>query len=83
MAVRVDESRKGEAVHLPIFYLPRVTRSLRRLAATAALALLLVPAASARPLVSIFYYPWYGNPALDGGYQMWTQNGHAPPHDLY
>ena len=60
-----------------------MTRSLRRLAATTALALLVVPAASARPLVAIFYYPWYGTPALDGDYQMWTQNGHAPPHDLY
>jgi glycoprotein endo-alpha-1,2-mannosidase len=47
-------------------------------------ALVLVPAAgAARPLAAIFYYPWYGNPNMDGGYQMWTQNGHDAPHDLY
>ena len=29
--------------------------------------------------VSIFYYPWYGTPALDGAYQHWHQNGARPP----
>jgi glycoprotein endo-alpha-1,2-mannosidase len=53
-------------------------------AVTALVALVLVPAAgAARPIAAIFYYPWYGNPNMDGGYQMWTQNGHAAPHDLY
>ena len=28
---------------------------------------------------AIFYYPWYGTPALDGGYQHWQQNGNTPP----
>jgi len=60
-----------------------VKRALRRLAATALLALCAAPAAAARPTVAIFYYPWYGNPASDGDYQMWAQNGHAPPRDIY
>jgi hypothetical protein len=33
--------------------------------------------------VAIFYYPWYANPATDGGWQHWDQNGHHPPADLY
>jgi hypothetical protein len=46
--------------------------------------MLVVPAvASAAPTVAIFYYPWYGNPSSDGGYEMWAQNGHAPPGDIY
>jgi glycoprotein endo-alpha-1,2-mannosidase len=49
---------------------------------TCALALVLVPAAAAKS-VSIFYYPWYGTPGLDGGYEMWSQNGHFPPQDIY
>jgi hypothetical protein len=31
---------------------------------------------------SIFYYPWYGNPQVDGSYMHWNQNGHVPPLDL-
>ncbi len=31
---------------------------------------------------SIFYYPWYGNPAHDGAYLHWGQGGHVPPFDL-
>ena len=31
---------------------------------------------------SIFYYPWYGTPKLDGSYEHWDQNGHLPPLDL-
>jgi hypothetical protein len=45
-----------------------------------------VPAAattSAHHRVAIFYYPWYGNPTRDGGYEMWLQNGHVPPRDIY
>jgi hypothetical protein len=49
------------------------------------LVLLAAPAAGAgrpeRP-VSIFYYPWYGTPALDGAYQHWQQGGHLPPADI-
>jgi hypothetical protein len=83
MAVGVDESGQRQGVvHRPIFYLLPV-RTLRRLLATLVLALVAVPAASARPHVAIFYYPWYGTPLMDGGYQMWTQNGHVAPHDLY
>jgi glycoprotein endo-alpha-1,2-mannosidase len=32
-----------------------------------------------RPRVAIFFYPWYGTPALDGGYKHWSQNGSVPP----
>jgi glycoprotein endo-alpha-1,2-mannosidase len=49
------------------------------------LLLVLVPAAGATrpvPAVSIFYYPWYGTPALDGSYQHWQQGGHLPPRDI-
>jgi glycoprotein endo-alpha-1,2-mannosidase len=47
--------------------------------------LLLAPAATAaspRPPVSIFYYPWYGTPALDGSYEHWQQGWHLPPSDI-
>jgi hypothetical protein len=33
--------------------------------------------------VAIFYYPWYGTPAQDGGWQHWNQNSHRPPGDVY
>jgi hypothetical protein len=33
------------------------------------------------PVVSAFYYPWFGS-AEDGGYAHWAQNGHAPPVDI-
>jgi hypothetical protein len=33
--------------------------------------------------VAIFYYPWYGTPTADGGWQHWNQNNHQPPADLY
>src|ERR671922_2545279 len=41
-----------------------------------------VPAARAAT-VAIFYYPWYGTPAWDGGWVHWNQNGHHPPGDVY
>jgi len=31
---------------------------------------------------SIFYYPWYGTPKLDGKYLHWNVRGHLPPDDL-
>jgi glycoprotein endo-alpha-1,2-mannosidase len=38
----------------------------------AVVAALAAPAgAQAGPRVSIFYYPWYGTPALDGGWEHW------------
>jgi glycosyl hydrolase family 99 len=47
----------------------------------------LVPAAGARvhktAPVAIFYYPWYGTPAVDGTWGHWNQNGHVPPRDVY
>jgi len=44
------------------------------------MALLGVPAAAAQapvpdPRVSIFYYPWYGNPARDSGWEHWLMPG--------
>jgi hypothetical protein len=43
------------------------------------LALLVFPAvAQAAPRISIFYYPWYGNPARDGGWEHWLMPGSAP-----
>jgi hypothetical protein len=35
-----------------------------------------------RARVAIFYYPWYGTAARDGGWQHWNQDGHLPPADL-
>lgn len=64
-------------------------RAPRALAAGALLAVLAIPAAGgatralpAHP-VAVFYYPWYGTPHADGQYEMWTQNGHRPPRDIY
>jgi glycoprotein endo-alpha-1,2-mannosidase len=34
------------------------------------------------PRASIFFYPWYGTPGLDGAYLHWGQNGHAPPGEV-
>ena len=48
--------------------------------ATAGLCL---PAAARAGTVAIFYYPWYGTPAVDGTWVHWNQNGHVPPGDLY
>jgi len=56
----------------------------RRLIALLAFCLLALPAGAgaATAPVSIFYYPWYGTPALDGAYEHWGQDGHIPPADL-
>jgi hypothetical protein len=32
--------------------------------------------------VAAFYYPWYGNPSIDGQWIHWTQNNHLPPQDI-
>ncbi len=56
---------------------------LRRLSAVGLIsACLAVPAAHAAT-VAIFYYPWYGTPARDGGWEHWNQNNHRPPADVY
>ena len=34
------------------------------------------------PTSAIFYYPWFGNPVHDGGYDHWQQNGHDPAADI-
>jgi glycoprotein endo-alpha-1,2-mannosidase len=51
-------------------------KALRLTAVAAALLAFALPAAAqaapqAAPRVSIFYYPWYGNPARDGGWEHW------------
>jgi len=40
------------------------------------------PAAAAPVRSAIFFYPWYSNPAHDGGYTHWQQGQHTPPLDL-
>jgi hypothetical protein len=49
----------------------------------AALLTLCLPglALAETPVVSAFYYPWFGSQE-DGGYEHWAQNGHAPPTDI-
>jgi hypothetical protein len=51
-------------------------------------AMVAVLAAASRPAagvltkgrsVAIFYYPWYGTPTRDGGWQHWNQHGAIPP----
>ena len=32
--------------------------------------------------VSAFYYPWYGNLAIDGTWRHWNDLGHSPPDDI-
>ena len=62
-------------------------RPLLACTALAGLAALAPAAASARPdgpgqqriRSAIFYYAWYGTPALDGGFRHWQQNGARPP----
>ncbi|HSC92330.1 MAG TPA: hypothetical protein VLB86_11805 [Gaiellaceae bacterium] len=56
---------------------------LRRLTPLLAVAALLLPAqATAAARTSIFYYPWYGTPRLDGDFVHWQQNGAAPPQQI-
>ena len=65
-----------------------VTRAMRR--ALFLLLAVLIPAAGgsvaaegAAPVrVAIFYYPWYGTPALDGAYEHWQQRGYRPPASI-
>ncbi|MEV6108117.1 ThuA domain-containing protein [Streptomyces sp. NPDC051940] len=32
--------------------------------------------------VHLFYYPWYGSPAVLGSWRHWQQGGHTPPDDI-
>jgi len=61
----------------------RVLQLLAPVALAAAVASTGAGAAGPARTVAIFYYGWYGNPAHDGAYQWWTQNGHSPPADIY
>ena len=57
------------------------------ISAAAIIAAIFTAAAAAYPYeetepvgeVAIFYYPWYGTPAQDGGWQHWTQREQEPP----
>ncbi|MSY60596.1 MAG: alpha-mannosidase [Actinobacteria bacterium] len=49
--------------------------------------LMATPTATASPgavsrVASIFYYPWYGVPSVEGAWVHWGQNGHQPPDDI-
>src|SRR5690242_19553059 len=39
-------------------------------------------AADAAPTASIFYYPWYGTPALDGDYEHWQTAAQTAPEEI-
>jgi glycoprotein endo-alpha-1,2-mannosidase len=64
-----------------------VLRAISAVAVATIVALAAIPAAGSGAreprFAAVFYYPWYGNPHDDGQYQMWTQNGHTPPRDIY
>jgi hypothetical protein len=67
----------------------RVIAAAAALAATPALLAALLPgsaaatpAAGARPAASIFYYPWYGTPALDGDYDHWQTAAQTAPEEI-
>lgn len=32
--------------------------------------------------VHLFYYPWYGTPAVNGSWRHWPQGGHTPPDGI-
>jgi glycoprotein endo-alpha-1,2-mannosidase len=49
-----------------------ILRALRLITVVLALAAFPAAAAQAAPGVSIFYYPWYGTPAVDGGWTHWV-----------
>src|ERR671936_1272696 len=57
---------------------------MRRLLPAMLCAVLLAPATARAGEIrsAIFFYPWYSNPAHDGEYAHWQQNGHAPPFDV-
>lgn len=69
-------------------------RTLAFLTAATATAALITGAASSRTAipgspggagageVAIFYYPWYGTIAVDGGWQHWQQHGNDPPSTI-
>ncbi len=40
------------------------------------------PATGPTPRVSIFYYAWYGTPAVDGTWLHWSQGGYVPPRAI-
>jgi hypothetical protein len=39
-------------------------------------------AAAVSANVHVFYYSWYGSPAVAGSYRHWPQGGHTPPQDI-
>jgi hypothetical protein len=80
MAVRVHETREMQTVR----HARENTRVLRRLLVVGVVGTCLsLPALAHAGTVAIFYYPWYGTPTLDAGWEHWDQNNHQPPGDLY
>lgn len=55
---------------------------MRKLLVIIVLVLAVPASARAAQGVTIFYYPWFGAPSLDGSYEHWTENNHVPPFDL-
>ncbi len=62
--------------------IPRCNPGMVKLTLFLAAIFLVVPARALAGETSIFYYPWYGTPQLDGSYEHWNQGGHVPPFDL-
>lgn len=54
------------------------------LAPTATTRMTLPPVTGPDPSakVAAFYYPWYGNPKVDGAWIHWDQNNHQPSKDI-
>jgi len=73
---------------------PALRRTLGSLAVVMAIAALVVGGADSRTAstgalvdvgggeVAIFYYPWYGTAAQDGGWQHWQQHANTPPSQI-
>ena len=75
----------GPATSAPVTRLPNTAVPVpTTVPATATSAATLPPVQGEAPStkVAAFYYPWYGNPAVDGQWIHWDQNGHQPPRDI-
>jgi hypothetical protein len=53
----------------------------RRLIVLLVVAAAVAPAAHAGT-ISVFFYPWYGTPAVDGAWEHWDEGGHSAPADI-
>ncbi len=50
--------------------------------ATATITVTAPPTTTLSSNVHLFYYPWYGSPAVNGSYRHWQQGGRTPPNDV-